>query len=95
MTSEQGAEWLAALNEITAAKVQHLFRNQAVLPNEQITIHLSIPQDATIVPASKKEGYMMGLVTKEDFANTLRCLQAEVNEIKSEQRERAKVAMGL
>ena len=42
-----------------------------------------------------KEGYRLGLVTKEDFANTLRCFQAEVNEIKSEQRERAKVAMGL
>lgn len=42
-----------------------------------------------------KKGYKMGLVKKDDFAATLRCHQASVNETKSEQRERAKVALGL
>ena len=37
-----------------------------------------------------KEGYMMGHVTKEEYANTLRAYQTIQNEIKSDDRDRAK-----
>ena len=37
-----------------------------------------------------KRGFRMELVTKDDFANTLRCHQTSQDEIRSAQRDRAR-----
>eukprot|EP00956_Cyclotella_meneghiniana_P015727 scaffold24401_cov42-Cyclotella_meneghiniana.AAC.3 len=39
-----------------------------------------------------KLGFQEGIVTKEDFENTLRCYQASQDETRSEERDRAKAA---
>ena len=39
---------------------------------------------------SVKEGYMDGIVTKDEYANTLRAFQSQQDEMKSDARERAR-----
>ena len=41
-----------------------------------------------------KMGFRAGIVTKDDFADTLRCHQASQDETKSEQRDRARATRG-
>jgi len=42
-----------------------------------------------------KMGFTKGIVTKEDFQNTLRCYQASQDEVRSEDRDRAKAAQDV
>ena len=42
-----------------------------------------------------KKGFKVGTVTKEDLEKTLRCYQASRDEMRSEERDRAKAAQRL
>eukprot|EP00956_Cyclotella_meneghiniana_P033526 scaffold96769_cov63-Cyclotella_meneghiniana.AAC.4 len=45
--------------------------------------------------AGIKKGFVLGIVTKDDFEDTLRCHKASCDEVENEQRNEAKAIMGV
>lgn len=45
--------------------------------------------------AQVKKGFTLGIVTKDDFEDTVRCHKASCDEVENEQRNEAKAIMGV